>query len=56
MFNFLIIWQIVNVLAILFVFFLIYTWVTRFLKIKQEQNDILRELVNKFDRNNFSDK
>ena len=39
---------VVAYLAILFgVFYLIYTWVNKFISLKQEHNDLLRELINK---------
>ena len=35
-------------LAILFViFYFIYRWVNTFISLKQEQNDLLREIINK---------
>jgi len=49
MFNYFIIWYIVYIAVFIIVFYLVYTWVTRFLRIKQEQNDILRELVKKME-------
>lgn len=41
---------IVYIIVAILIFYWVYTWVTRFLKLKQEQNDILRELVNKMER------
>lgn len=32
-----------------FVFYLIYTWVNKFISLKQEQNDLLREIVRKME-------
>ncbi len=32
------------------VLYLIYTWVTKFIKLKQEHNDLLREIIKKMDR------
>ncbi len=32
------------------VLYLIYTWVTKFIRLKQEHNDLLREIVKKMDR------
>jgi len=47
-------------LPLLFVFFylaliigilyLIYTWVNKFIALKQEQNDLLREIIKKMDK------
>ena len=38
-------------IAVFFVIlFFIYKWVTKFLSLKQEQNDILRELVSKMNK------
>ena len=34
---------------LLVVFYLIYTWVNKFISLKQEQNDLLREIVRKMD-------
>jgi len=31
------------------VFFLIYTWVNKFITLKQEQNDLLKEIIKKMD-------
>ena len=31
------------------VFFLIYTWVNKFISLKQEQNDLLKEIIKKMD-------
>lgn len=31
------------------IFYLIYTWVNKFLVLKQEQNDLLREIIKKMD-------
>ena len=31
------------------VFFLIYTWVNKFITLKQEQNDLLKEIIKKLD-------
>ena len=31
------------------VFFLIYTWVNKFISLKQEQNDLLKEIIKKLD-------
>ena len=56
MFNFFIFQYIVYVAVFIVIFYLVYTWVTRFLRIKQEQNDILRELVKKLDPKNISGK
>ena len=37
-------------LAILVVvFYLIYTWVNKFISLKKEQNDLLREIIKKMD-------
>jgi hypothetical protein len=30
-------------------FFLIYTWVNKFITLRQEQNDLLREIIKKMD-------
>jgi len=39
-------------LAILFVIlYLIYTWVNKFIALKQEHNDLLREIIKKMDHN-----
>lgn len=32
------------------VLYLIYTWVTKFIRLKQEHNDLLREIIKKMDR------
>ncbi|WP_339925500.1 hypothetical protein [uncultured Cyclobacterium sp.] len=32
------------------VFYLIYTWVNKFISLKKEQNDLLREIVKKMDK------
>ncbi len=45
MFNPFIILYIVYIAVFITISYLIFSWVTRFLKIKQEQNDIFRELV-----------
>ncbi|MFA5330095.1 MAG: hypothetical protein WC384_20040 [Prolixibacteraceae bacterium] len=29
------------------IFYLIYTWVTKFIQLRQEQNDLLREIIKK---------
>jgi hypothetical protein len=29
------------------IFYLIYTWVNKFISLKQEQNDLLREIINR---------
>jgi len=31
------------------IFYLIYTWVNKFISLKQEQNDLLREIIKKMD-------
>jgi len=31
------------------IFYLIYTWVNKFIVLKQEQNDLLREIIKKMD-------
>lgn len=37
-------------LAIIFgVFYLIYKWVTKFISLKQEHNDLLKQIINKMD-------
>lgn len=37
-------------LAILFgILFLIYTWVNKFIALRREQNDLLREIIQKLD-------
>jgi hypothetical protein len=37
-------------LAIIFgVFYLVFTWVNKFIYLKQEQNDLLREIIKKMD-------
>jgi len=39
-------------LALIFgLFFLIYTWVNKFISLRQEQNDLLREIIKKMDNN-----
>lgn len=40
---------IVYSVLILGLFFLIYKWVSKFISLKQEQNDLLREYINKMD-------
>jgi hypothetical protein len=32
------------------IFFLIYTWVNKFITLRQEQNDLLREIIKKMDK------
>ena len=32
------------------IFYLIYTWVNKFIVLKQEQNDLLREIIKKMDQ------
>ncbi len=34
------------------IFFLIYSWVNKFITLRQEQNDLLREIVKKMDQKN----
>jgi hypothetical protein len=34
---------------IVVVFFLIYTWVNKFIRLKEEHNDLLREIVKRMD-------
>ena len=37
-------------LAIIFgILYLIYKWVNKFISLRQEQNDLLREIINKMD-------
>ncbi len=31
------------------IFYLIYTWVNKFIHLKEEHNDLLREIINKMD-------
>jgi len=38
------------------IIYLIYTWVTKFIQLKQEQNDLLREIIKKMDHNQSSTK
>ena len=39
-------------LAIFFVIlYLIYTWVNKFIALKQEHNDLLREIIKRMDKN-----
>lgn len=33
------------------IFYLIYTWVNKFIALRQEQNDLLREIVKKMENN-----
>ena len=41
---------IMGYLAILVgIFYLIYTWVNKFISLRQEQNDLLREIIKKMD-------
>ena len=40
---------IVYVLIILGLFYLIYIWVNKFIYLKQEQNDLLREFIKRMD-------
>jgi uncharacterized membrane protein YjfL (UPF0719 family) len=47
--TFFIITYIVYITIFVIIFYFIYTWVTHFLRIKQEQNTILRELVKKLE-------
>jgi len=37
--------------VIIGVFYLIYTWVNKFISLKKEHNDLLREIVKKMDKN-----
>jgi len=38
-------------LGIIFgILYLIYTWVSKFIDLKQEQNDLLREIIKKMDK------
>jgi len=47
-FSFLPILLIIIYLAILFgILYLIYKWVNKFIYLRQEQNDLLREIINK---------
>ena len=32
------------------IFYLVYTWVNKFLSLKQEHNDLLREIIKKMDK------
>jgi len=42
--------MIIFYLAIIFVvFYLIYKWVNKFISLKQEQNDLLREIIKKME-------
>lgn len=36
------------------IIYLIYTWVTKFIQLKQEQNDLLREIIKKMDHKQSS--
>ncbi|KQB41807.1 hypothetical protein RCH33_1144 [Flavobacterium daejeonense] len=37
-------------IAILFgIFYLIYTWVNKFIRLREEHNDLLREIIKKMD-------
>jgi hypothetical protein len=47
-FPFLIIMVYLAILAV--IFFLIYTWVNKFITLRQEQNDLLREIIKKMDQ------
>jgi len=40
---------ILYIIVVLGFLFLIYKWVTKFIALKQEQNDLLREYLNKMD-------
>ena len=32
------------------VFYLVYTWVNKFISLKEEQNDLLREIIERIDK------
>ena len=36
-------------ILVVVVFYLIYTWVNKFISLKKEQNDLLREIIKKMD-------
>lgn len=40
---------VVYVAVIFGILYLIYRWVNRFISLRQEQNDLLREIINKMD-------
>ncbi len=37
------------------ILYLIYTWVNKFIALRQEQNNLLREIINKMEANNRQD-
>jgi len=37
-------------LILITIFYFIFKWVNRYFALKQEQNDLLREIINRFDR------
>lgn len=45
-----IIFMVFYLAIIIGVFYLIYTWVNKFISLKKEQNDLLREIVKKMDK------
>lgn len=46
----LLLWPLFLLVLLLTTLILIYVWVTRFLRLKKEQNDLLREFINKWDK------
>lgn len=38
-----------NLILIGIVFFLVFTWVTKIIRLKQEQNDLLREIIKRLE-------
>lgn len=46
---FLALWPIINLMLIVAVIYFIYKWVNIFITLKEEQNDLLREIVEKMD-------
>jgi protein-S-isoprenylcysteine O-methyltransferase Ste14 len=46
----LIIWGLVYVAILIAVIYFVYTWVTTFIALKREHNDLLREILKKMDK------
>jgi hypothetical protein len=48
--------SIIYIVIIAGLLLLIYIWVNKFIKLRQEQNDLLREIVNKLGEKDLADK
>jgi len=46
----LLLWPLFLLILLITTLILIYVWVTRFLRLKNEQNDLLREFIDKWDK------